>query len=98
MAAVFPGFTTLKVKVLGKGFVDGALAQGMGRHDRHEVQELGLQDLKALSAFLGKMTGIFICGMTPYSVMGDSQYFFYVMAFCLAALSYYLRQCWFIPG
>lgn len=40
-----------------------AEAQGMGRHTKHEVIEMGLKDLKAISAYLGKKP--YFTGETP---------------------------------
>ena len=58
MPTLMPGLPYIAQKIVfpfvGKRWRDAAYGQGMGRHTKDEVIEMGLQDLRAMSHFLGK--------------------------------------------
>ena len=51
-----PILTTILARQIGKMFINYAYGQGMGRHSKEEVQEIGYGDLKAFSDFLGGLS------------------------------------------
>ena len=50
----FPIMASFAAGRVSKTMKKYAHGQGMGRHSKEEVREMGLGDLKALSDFLGK--------------------------------------------
>ena len=51
----FPLILRLMIPQICKKSERASFDQGMGRHTKAEVYEMGLKDLRALSTFLGKV-------------------------------------------
>ena len=53
----FPSILRLMLPILVNKVKNQTIAQGMGRHSKEEAVEMGMKDLRAMSAYLGiKMT------------------------------------------
>lgn len=63
--------------VFRRGIVKSARGQGMGRHSREEIMQMGIQDLDAIAALLGDQP--FLFGEQPHTV--DANAFSFLMCF-----------------